>query len=147
MAVVRGTKHNKLRLYRRPPNHHCSSKNVEGFIDCDYPIVIELPQLVIELYRLLIHAWFEVDFWRREMPYERSRLIEERFGLVVELIQKGCSTTAELANELNVSRGTVHRIIAELRRRGFAIRSVREEKGWSYEIALFPQNGKYEAGQ
>lgn len=80
------------------------------------------------------------------MPYERSRRIEERFGRVVGLIQEGCSTSADLSEALNVSRGTVHRIIAELRRRGFSIRSVREEKGWSYEITRFPQNGEYGAG-
>ena len=80
------------------------------------------------------------------MPYERSRIIEERFGRVVGLIGEGCSTSAELSDALGVSRGTVHRIIAELRRRGFSIRSVREEKGWSYEITQFPQNGGHEAG-
>ena len=74
------------------------------------------------------------------MPYERSRQIEQRFGLVVDLIQEGRSSSADLSAELNVSRGTVHRLIAELRRRGFTIRSVREEKGWSYEITKFPPN-------
>ena len=80
------------------------------------------------------------------MPYERSRSIEERFGRVVGLIQEGCSTSADHSDALNVSRGTIHRIIAELRRRGFSIRSVREEKGWSYEIIQFPQNEEYGAG-
>ena len=80
------------------------------------------------------------------MPYERSRRIEQRFGQVVSLIQEGCSTSADLSAVLDVSRGTVHRMIAELRRRGFSIRSVREEKGWSYEITQFPQNEEYGAG-
>ena len=80
------------------------------------------------------------------MPYERSRRIEERFGQVVGLIGEGRSTSAELSDALNVSRGTVHRIIAELRRRGFSIRSVREEKGWSYEITRVPQGEGYGAG-
>lgn len=80
------------------------------------------------------------------MPYERSRRIEERFGQVVGLIQEGCSTSADLSEALNVSRATIHRIIAELRRRGFSIRSVRDEKGWSYEITRFPQNGEYGGG-
>ena len=79
------------------------------------------------------------------MPYERSRQIEQRFGRVVTLIQEGHSTSAALSAELGVSRGTVHRIIAELRRRGFSIRSVREEKGWSYEITQFPENERYGA--
>ena len=61
------------------------------------------------------------------MPYERSRRIEQRFGRVVGLIQEGCSTSADLSAALDVTRGTVHRIIAELRRRGFTIRSVREK--------------------
>ena len=80
------------------------------------------------------------------MPYERSRQIEQRFGRVVGLIQAGCSTSADLSAALNVSRGTVHRIIAELRRRGFSIRSVREDNGWSYEITACPQNKEHGAG-
>lgn len=80
------------------------------------------------------------------MLYERSRQIEERFGRVVSLIQEGRSTSADLSVELDILRGTVHRIIAGPRRRGFSIRSVREEKGWSYEIPQFPENEQYEAG-
>jgi biotin operon repressor len=82
-------------------------------------------------------------FWRRKMPYERSRRIEQRFGRVVGLIQEGRSTSADLSAALDVSRGTVHRIIAELRRRGFTIRSVREENGWIYEITEFPKKKDY----
>ena len=80
------------------------------------------------------------------MPYERSRRIEERFGRVVGLIQQGCGTSADLSDALKVSRGTVHRVIAELRRPGFSIRSVRDEQGWSYEITQFPENEEYGAG-
>lgn len=80
------------------------------------------------------------------MPYERSREIEQRFIRVVALIQDGCSTSADLSAALDVSRVTVHRIIAELRRRGFSIRSVREEQVWSYEIKQFPPDEEYGAG-
>ena len=80
------------------------------------------------------------------MPLERSRSIGERLGRLAGLIQEGCSTSPDLSDKLNVSRGTVHRIIAELRRRGFLTRSVREDRGWSYQITQFPQNEGFGAG-
>ena len=81
------------------------------------------------------------------MPYARSRRSEERFGRVVGLIQGDCNTSADLWDASNMSRGTVHRIIAELRRRGFSTRSAPEEKNWSYETTLFPQNEEYGVGK
>ena len=68
------------------------------------------------------------------MPYERSRRIEQRFQKAVELIKKHGMNAVQLALELDVSVPTVHRIIGELKLRGYTIRSIRDEQGWKYEI-------------
>ena len=68
------------------------------------------------------------------MHYERSRKIEERFQKALALIQNGRLNAGQLALELGVSRPTAHRIITELKRRGYSIRSVHEEHGWNYEL-------------
>ena len=68
------------------------------------------------------------------MPYERSRTIEERFHKTLTLIKQKRLNAGQLALELGVSRPTAHRIITELKRRGYSIRSVHEEHGWSYEL-------------
>ena len=69
------------------------------------------------------------------MTYERARQIEERFQQAVRLIEKEPFNGRELAAALEVSTSTVQRIIAELRRRGYSIRSVREASGWRYELS------------
>jgi Mn-dependent DtxR family transcriptional regulator len=74
------------------------------------------------------------------MPYERSRTIEERFQKTLALIEKKRLNAGQLAFELEVSRPTAHRIITELKRRGYSIRSVREEHGWSYELNKRPSS-------
>ena len=68
------------------------------------------------------------------MPYERSREIEARFEEVIALIGGNHLNAEHLALKLGVSRPTVQRIITELRRRGYAIRSVHDELGWRYEL-------------
>lgn len=68
------------------------------------------------------------------MTYERSRKIEERFHEAVTLIKRKYLNAEQLASELEVSRPTVHRIITELKRRGYSIRSVHEKHGWRYEL-------------
>lgn len=68
------------------------------------------------------------------MPYERSRKIEARFHEAIALIKRRHLKAEQLASELEVSRPTVQRIIAELRQRGYPIRSVHDEHGWRYEI-------------
>ncbi len=68
------------------------------------------------------------------MPYERSREIERRFETTISLIAEKKLNSRELASHLGVSIPTVQRIIAELKRRGHIIRSVRDELGWHYEI-------------
>ena len=72
------------------------------------------------------------------MTYERSRIIEERFQKALALIKQRRLNAGQLALELGVSRPTVHRIITELKRRGYSIRSVHEEHGWSYELIKKP---------
>ena len=68
------------------------------------------------------------------MTYERATQIEKRFQQAVRLIKREPLNARELAAVLDVSTSTVQRIIAELRRRGYSIRSVREANGWRYEL-------------
>ncbi len=75
------------------------------------------------------------------MPYERTRMIEQRFRQVIELISQNSLNAKELAASLKVSPATTHRIITELRKRGYAIRSVRDTRGWGYELIGSPQLG------
>ena len=75
------------------------------------------------------------DHW---MPYERSLRIEERFRQTISLIEEGCGNASDLSEALGVSRPTIHRIIAELKRRGNIIRSVHDSEGWCYEITQTP---------
>ena len=72
------------------------------------------------------------------MPYERTQLIEQRFVKTVELITNKRLNATQLASELGVSQPTMQRIITELRRRGYKIRSVRDESGWRYELVGGP---------
>lgn len=69
------------------------------------------------------------------MPYERTKKIEERFEKAVSLIKRRRLSANELASELAVSLPTAQRIVAELKRRGYSIRSVHEEHRWHYEIS------------
>ena len=68
------------------------------------------------------------------MPYERAFQIEQRFQRAVELIVKRPHDARRLAEALGVSRPTVQRLVAELKRRGYVIRAVRDEYGWHYEL-------------
>jgi biotin operon repressor len=76
------------------------------------------------------------------MSYERSRQIEQRFQRAVELITENSHSARHLAEALGVSRPTVHRIIVELKRRGYVIRAVRDEYGWRYECLSGPRSEK-----
>ena len=68
------------------------------------------------------------------MPYERTRQIEMRFQEAVRLIAIEPHNARQLAAALMVSTATVQRLIAELRRRGYSIRSVHDASGWRYEL-------------
>ena len=72
------------------------------------------------------------------MPYERTKVIENRFRKVIALLGRKRLNARQLALELGVSRPTVQRVIAELKRRGYSIRSVHEEHAWSYELLKKP---------
>lgn len=72
------------------------------------------------------------------MYYKRLNEIEQRFKRALTLMGTGTMNASTLAKELGVSRPTVLRTVAELRRRGHAIHTVRDEWGWHYEYA-----GKY----
>ncbi len=80
------------------------------------------------------------------MPYERTNQIEQRFQRAIKLITQNSHSARQLAEALGVSRPTVHRIIAELKRRGYVIRAVRDECGWRYEITVNPYLEKSRIG-
>jgi Mn-dependent DtxR family transcriptional regulator len=68
------------------------------------------------------------------MYYERSKKIEDRFKRVVDLLRAGEATLNEVTKELGVSRPTFYRMIAELKRRKFRIRVIREGAESRYQI-------------
>lgn len=76
------------------------------------------------------------------MPYERSKKIEDRFAKTISLIRDKHLNAGQLAEALNVSRPTVQRIVTELKRRGYPIRSVHEENGWRYEMLAKSRTSK-----
>lgn len=73
------------------------------------------------------------------MPYERAHQIEQRFQRAIYTIKQSSHNARELAAALGVSRPTVQRIVAELKRRGLVIRSVRDEHGWRCELVSSPR--------
>jgi len=72
------------------------------------------------------------------MPYERARQIEQRFQTVVALIKRDSVNAKKLGESLTVSEATIYRVVNELRRRGYVIRSVNDTEGWHYEIISNP---------
>jgi len=72
------------------------------------------------------------------MPYERSQQIEKRFRQAIDLISSKSVNARQLADILGISRPTIQRMITELKRRGYIIRSVRDDHGWKYELISTP---------
>jgi len=72
------------------------------------------------------------------MPYERSQQIERRFQQAIDLISSKSVNARQLAGILGMSRPTIQRMITELKRRGYIIRSVRDDHGWKYELISTP---------
>ena len=70
------------------------------------------------------------------MYYKRVNEIEQRFKRAIKLMITKRMNAGTLAEELGVSRPTVVRIVAELRRRGYIIRVVRDSQGWRYEPSV-----------
>jgi len=72
------------------------------------------------------------------MFYERSQEITERVDKALKLIQTGNYSTQSLATALGVSVPTASRVICALRHRGYAIKAVKNGKGWVYCIQPAP---------
>jgi len=68
------------------------------------------------------------------MYYQRSYNIQKRFAKAIELLQKGNISAKDFANKLEVSSATASRVIAELRRRGKDIETIRKSNGWFYKL-------------
>jgi predicted transcriptional regulator len=68
------------------------------------------------------------------MYYTRTSQIERRFAEALEIIKTSTVNTNTLAAKLKISRPTAMRIVGELRRRGYLIRSVHDGIGWRYEF-------------
>jgi len=75
------------------------------------------------------------------MPYERTFHIEQRFDNAIHLLKEKRLNAKQLAVAIDVSTSTTLRIVAELRRRGYVIRSVRDDNGWYYEVSNVHQSG------
>ena len=72
------------------------------------------------------------------MVYKRSQAIEKRLHDILDLILRGRHSTPTLARALDISQPTVSRCLTALRQRGYSIRAVKDEIGWSYELAAEP---------
>lgn len=72
------------------------------------------------------------------MFYRRSQVIENRLRDLLKLIRSGGHSTPSLARQLGISQPTVSRCLTALRERGYAIRSVKDDHGWSYELVSEP---------
>jgi biotin operon repressor len=69
-----------------------------------------------------------------KMPYERSQAHEERLSLLLQLLQNSAPSSKTLAHSLDVSLPTLSRCLKALRQRGYAIKAVKHESGWSYRL-------------
>ena len=72
------------------------------------------------------------------MTYGRSKIIEDRLADMLTLIRSGGESTPSLAEKLGISQPTVSRCLTALRERGYTIRSVKEDCGWSDEVVSEP---------
>ena len=72
------------------------------------------------------------------MVYKRSQAIEKRLLDILDLVWRGRQSTPTLAQALGISQPTVSRCLTALRQRGYSIRAVKDEIGWSYELEVEP---------
>lgn len=72
------------------------------------------------------------------MIYERSLAIGQRLEDILVLIRTGRHSTSTLATELGVSKPTISRCLAVLRRRGYEIASQRRGQSWCYVLLHRP---------
>ncbi|MBK5292827.1 MAG: ArsR family transcriptional regulator [Acidobacteriia bacterium] len=82
-------------------------------------------------------------FVNRNMIYNRSQAIEKRLRDIIDLVSCGRHSTPTLARALKVSEPTVSRCLTALRQRGYLIRPVKDESGWSYEVTAKPRNASF----
>jgi biotin operon repressor len=73
------------------------------------------------------------------MIYKRSQAIEKRLHDILDLVRRGRHSTPTLAQALDISQPTVSRCLMALRQRGYLIRAVKDEIGWSYELPAEPR--------
>jgi biotin operon repressor len=73
--------------------------------------------------------------WEKRVPYERSQALEKRLADILGLLRQGRHSTLTLANELDISVPTVARCLTALRRRGYEIKAVKDQNGWSYRLS------------
>jgi biotin operon repressor len=76
-----------------------------------------------------------VQFKGREMPYERSQALENRLQEILGLLRNGRHSSPTLAEAVKTSQPTISRCLAALRKRGYQIRAVKDERGWSYQLS------------
>jgi biotin operon repressor len=69
------------------------------------------------------------------MLYQRSLVIEQRLGTILQLIRTGRHSTPTLAEAVGVSIPTISRCVTALRLRGHDIRAVHQGNGWRYVLA------------
>ena len=67
--------------------------------------------------------------------YEKAHKIDARLKSFLVLITAGKYSASELARKLNISVATISRDVEALRQRGYEIKSVRDKKGWHYELS------------
>jgi biotin operon repressor len=72
------------------------------------------------------------------MVYTRSQAIEKRLRDILDLVRRERQSTPTLARALGISQPTVSRCLTALRQRGYLIRAVKDEIGWSYELEAEP---------
>lgn len=68
------------------------------------------------------------------MPYEQSQAIEQRLSRVLDLVERGHHSAAELAEAVGVSVPTIARDIQALRQRGHDVVSGRRGRRWQYSL-------------
>jgi len=72
------------------------------------------------------------------MRYDRSLAVADRLDNLVSLIRSGAYSTPSLAQKLGVSEQTIYRGIQSLKRRGYAIRSIKQASSWAYRLETEP---------
>ena len=79
-----------------------------------------------------------IELLESQMPYKRSQALEQRLQHLVGLLRAGRYSTPTLAEELSISQPTVSRCLTALRERGYCIKAIKDESGWSYRLSSDP---------